>query len=153
MNKKILFALLIVGIYSLKMDKSIFSRKKNEKCTLDAQCPTNYDCCDGRCRIIDLKAIKCKKNAECCSNHCVNGKCLKEEGKKCNKNAECFTKICWENKCRRGLGGECDWDDDCAKNLDCYSGKCKIITGRNVKCTSGEQCGSGKCSTKNKCII
>ena len=61
MNKKILFALFIVGIFSIKVDKSIFSSKKNEKCTFDAQCPTNYDCCDGRCRIIDLKNIKCKR--------------------------------------------------------------------------------------------
>ena len=150
MNKNILFALLIVGIYSIQMDKSIFSSKKNEKCTFDIQCPKNYDCCDGRCRIEDLKKIKCKKSTDCCSGHCINGICKKEEGEKCTKNSECFTNICWNKKCRRGLGGQCDWDSDCAQNLECYSGICKIVPGKNVKCTKNEQCGSNKCS-KNKC--
>jgi hypothetical protein len=151
MNKKLVLAfVLFVGIYSIN-DKAIFSKKKGESCTLDLQCPTNYDCCDGRCRIIDLKSIKCTKNNECCSGHCVKGKCLKEEGEKCSKNADCFTNICWDKICRRGLLGECDWNRDCAQHLDCYSGICKIITGRNVKCTKNSECGSGKCS-KNRCV-
>ncbi|HXN31730.1 MAG TPA: hypothetical protein VN894_07715, partial [Polyangiaceae bacterium] len=70
----------------------------------------------------------CRKNSECESAQCDEGKCVekKAEGDACEKDGECASGACSDDKCappKKGADEACDVDDDCSSGT-CKDGKC-----------------------------
>jgi len=75
----------------------------------------------------------CKRNSECESGECDDGKCVdkKAEGDPCDKDSECASGACSDDKCappKKGADESCDSDDDCSSGT-CKDGKCSGESG------------------------
>jgi hypothetical protein len=116
---------------------------------------TTDSCLSGKCDSKNYKCMyvnpdqKCRRNEECWSNKCDNGKCTKSLiDKPCNKdikysclNGKCDSKT---KKCTYLMPGDkCNIDSNCITNM-CNKKKC-IGLSAGKKCNSSNKCSTQKC--------
>jgi hypothetical protein len=88
------------------------------------ECPPDFPGCTNK----KPAGEECKKDGECASMSCVEGKCAdkKSGGEKCESDDECASGSCSDGTCtatKKAEGDECSSDDEC-ESASCKEGKC-----------------------------
>ncbi len=114
-----------------------------DSCQLDADCPNNAICSNGKCLVPE-----CTINQDCSSGKlCLDGQCKDDpcNGVQCSKNT-----FCKLGKCVASCASVI-----CQKDEICIEGQCKKDPCHGVQCQQDETCSNGKCvsnhCTQNSC--
>jgi hypothetical protein len=92
--------------------------------TAGMECPPDFPGCNNR----KGAGEECKKDLECASRSCVEGKCADKKGggEKCESDEECASGSCADGTCttpKKAEGEDCSTDDEC-EGSSCKEGKC-----------------------------
>ncbi len=109
-----------------------------DACTIDADCPNDTICSNGKCQ----KTL-CSKNKDCTMGKlCIDGQCKDDpcSGIQCSQNT-----FCKLGKCVASCASVV-----CQKDEICIEGQCKKDPCHGVQCQQDETCSNGKC-VPNQC--
>jgi peptidoglycan-associated lipoprotein len=89
--------------------------RKCQQCRDSRDCPTGYQCGNGKCGAI---AGYCTDRSQCAGGQeCIANRC-----RACEADGECPSGLkCMQGQCRKP---QCTKDDDCAQDQECRNGSC-----------------------------
>lgn len=125
-------------------------RPNGEGCTRKEQCAS------GRCNLGACKASACRSDSDCGSaNYCHKAgandcRSKRRNGDVCTRRAQCISDRCEGGSCLRAH--ECRQNSDCPAGAYCAKGvagvgrnTCKLLKDNGQGCSAARQCKSGRC--------